>query len=59
MPVNIRYDLVAEDPNSTVVAEYAKEFERYHSQQYALPSEEETAYLETLKAVQKKVEGKP
>jgi len=29
MPVNIRYDLVAEDPNSTVVAEYAKEFERY------------------------------
>ncbi len=36
-----------------------KEFERYRSQQDALPSEEETAYLETLKAVQKKVEGKP
>lgn len=35
------------------------EFERYRSQQDALPSEVETAYLETLKTVQKKVEGKP
>ena len=52
MPNNYKYDLVAQNPHSTVVAEYTAEYEarKKRAEQYQSEAELEQAFIEQLKS---------